>query len=149
MRKMWKVRTVSSFGIVIGNRGKWEVGQRVYWFQWASDEWRDQDLFRVSPTNGRTKIRLRWASDGFCKPDNQQKLMFKSGKVSSSIKHGQKSELSIYDEAAGKSTKSQILSHASKRIESRMCGNPLGEGRFGRVYIAREKTRKLLLSSNI
>ncbi|GBC21242.2 hypothetical protein GLOIN_2v1836189 [Rhizophagus irregularis DAOM 181602=DAOM 197198] len=102
--------------------------------------------FRVSPTNGRTKIRLGWASDGFCKPDNQQKLIVKSGKVSSSIKHGQKSELSIYDEAAGKSTKSQILSHASKRIESRVCGNPLGEGRFGRVYIAREKTRKLLLS---
>ncbi|PKY25814.1 hypothetical protein RhiirB3_440912 [Rhizophagus irregularis] len=153
---MWKVRTVSSFGMVIGNRGKWEdtikQAERTkirHKFQWASDEWRDQDSFRVSPTNGRTKIRLGWASDGFCKPDNQQKLIVKSGKVSSSIKHGQKSELSIYDEAAGKSTKSQILSHASKRIESRVCGNPLGEGRFGRVYIAREKTRKLLLSSNI
>ncbi|GET54534.1 hypothetical protein GLOIN_2v1836189 [Rhizophagus irregularis DAOM 181602=DAOM 197198] len=94
-------------------------------------------------------IRVNKVSGNICKPDNQQKLIVKSGKVSSSIKHGQKSELSIYDEAAGKSTKSQILSHASKRIESRVCGNPLGEGRFGRVYIAREKTSKLLLSSNI
>ncbi|GBC14415.2 aurora kinase A [Rhizophagus irregularis DAOM 181602=DAOM 197198] len=32
----------------------------------------------------------------------------------------QKSELSIYDEAAGKSTKSQILSNVSKRIEPRV-----------------------------
>ncbi|PKY35975.1 hypothetical protein RhiirB3_457677 [Rhizophagus irregularis] len=70
---MWKVRTVSSFGMVIGNRGKWEdtikQAERTkirHKFQWASDEWRDQDSFRVSPTNGRTKIRLGWASDGFC-----------------------------------------------------------------------------------
>ncbi|UZO16079.1 uncharacterized protein OCT59_007475 [Rhizophagus irregularis] len=57
----------------------------------------------------------------------------KAGKVEISIKRGQKSELSIYDEAAGKSTKSQIPSNALKRIEPRVwslddfeMGSPLG-----------------------
>lgn len=87
------------------------------------------------------------------KSDNQQKSIVKAGKVLSYIKHGQKPELSIYDEAAGKSTKSQIPSNASKRIEPRVwrlddfeMGNPLGEGRFGRVYMAREKTSKKIVA---
>ncbi|CAG8532056.1 5462_t:CDS:2, partial [Rhizophagus irregularis] len=66
----------------------------------------------------------------------------KAGKVEISIKRGQKSELSIYDEAAGKSTKSQIPSNALKRIEPRVwslddfeMGSPLG--------VSVEKTKNL------
>ncbi|CAB4423505.1 unnamed protein product [Rhizophagus irregularis] len=90
------------------------------------------------------------------KPDNQQKSIVKSGKVSSSIKHGQKSELSIDDETADKSTKPQTHSNASKRIEPRVwhlddfeMGNPLGEGRFGRVYMAREKDSKKIVAIKV
>ncbi|PKY43020.1 hypothetical protein RhiirA4_456934 [Rhizophagus irregularis] len=72
----------------------------------------------------------------------------KAGKVEISIKRGQKSELSIYDEAAGKSTKSQILSNALKRIEPRVwslddfeMGSPLG--------VSVEKTSKKIVVINV
>ncbi|EXX55959.1 hypothetical protein RirG_220720 [Rhizophagus irregularis DAOM 197198w] len=72
----------------------------------------------------------------------------KAGKVEISIKRGQKSELSIYDEAAGKSTKSQIPSNALKRIEPRVwslddfeMGSPLG--------VSVEKTSKKIVVINV
>ncbi|GBC09041.1 hypothetical protein RclHR1_08570008 [Rhizophagus clarus] len=90
------------------------------------------------------------------KQESQQKSITKAGKVSSSIKHGQKPELSIYEEAAGKLTKSQISSNISKKSQPRVwclddfeMGNPLGEGRFGRVYMAREKTSMKIVAIKV
>ncbi|CAB4426059.1 unnamed protein product [Rhizophagus irregularis] len=84
-------------------------------------------------------------------PNKINQIINRSQLSNLELKHGQKSELSIYDEAAGKSTKSQILSNVSKRIEPRVWrlkwGTLLAKG-VSVVFIWQEKrqVRKLLLS---
>jgi len=90
-------------------------------------------------------------------PGNRQKPLIVK-KVSNSVKHSQKPESSTHDKAvvvADNLTKSQVPNHPNKmepkvwRLDDFEMGDPLGEGRFGRVYMAREKTSKKIVAIKV